>query len=301
MKSGNNHIQSGSTRPFPVLMINSIFSYLLGLMLATFFYGAITIITANSFYIPVQVDFGGISFPISDYSSLWSADAIRLIFIAGPAACLLFGFIFLGLSINLSGKMVFLRDLSFWLAFHGINLALGGIIAGVLTSSGFAYFAKWIYLNESARFFVALIAIFLLAFTGMMITKLALQSAPSLWYIKSENRNVFLFSRFFVPWLAGTIILGLIRYPTLPLHDLILLATPIIMMAAIWGNSKQQREEDFELGYLDTVDHSSDQEKWRASMYSSPKRTNIRWFLVLSLVLLLAIYRIIFHQGVVFG
>ena len=238
--------QGRQPRPFPILMLNSIITYLIGLSLVITFYIMVTILVARAYHIPVALSYSGLSFPISNYSTLWSADAIRMIFIAGPGACLLIGFIFSGWLLNLPGKAVFLRDLFYWLSFHGINLALGGIIAGVLTSSGFAWFAKWVYLNETARFFIALVALFGLGFTGVLITPISLKSTPSLWYIRWENRYLFLFSRFLIPWLTAMLIMILIRLPAIPLHD-----HPFLIRAWTFGPDERPSDPEEIEAWLD--------------------------------------------------
>lgn len=288
-------------RPFPVLMLNATMNYLLALILTTAFYSAVTIIVANEFRIPVEVSFNGLLFPISDYSSAWTADAIRLIFISGPAACLVMGFVFLGWSINLPGKWFFARQMAFWFSLHGFNLALGGIVAGVLTSSGFAWFAKWIYLNETARFFISLLSIFLLAGVGMALVKPALKSAPSLWFLKTDNRGLFLFSGILIPWIISAVALTLIRFPVFPLHDLILLATPAVIIATIMGNHRQHREEDLEPRFLDQLENGTKEPDWRDDLYDYRPKARINWIILIIIISLLITYRLVFGEGVIFG
>lgn len=294
------HEKRRAARPYPVLMVNSMVSFLLAWMAITALHLGVTAITANAYHIPIALDLNGFSFPISNYSSLWTADAIRMIFVAGPAVCLLAGFAFAGWSLSLGARDVFLRDFFFWLAFHGINMALGGVIAGVLTSSGFAWFAKWIYLNETARFFIALLAFFGLALSGILLTPLSLRSAPSLWHIRWHDRYIYLFSRMLVPWMAGLAIIVLLRLPAIPLHDLILLGTPAVIIAACYAHTGSVREQDLEAAFLSErgVDEAKDP---RESLYDPPEHPAIRWGAFILLLLLLAGYRILLTSKVILG
>lgn len=283
------------------LWINSLATYLLGLSLTTSFYIFVTVLTANAFRIPVEVSFNGISFPISDYSPLWTGDAIRLIFISGPGACLLCGFVFLGWFLMLPGRRVFLRDLGFWMVFHGFNLAFGGIIAGVLTSSGFAWFAKWVYLNETARFFIALISVFLLGVVGLALARPALQSAPALWFIRDGQRWRFIFTRLLLPWLGGTLLLLLLRLPVLPLHDLILLVTPGIMLAAIIAGMKAHRDFELEAQFASSLKREDEDSDPREMLYEPPPKYNVYWIWLLLIIAAMVAYRLVFSAGIVFG
>jgi hypothetical protein len=281
--------------------LNSLISYLLGIALTTAFYLAVTIFTANAFRIPVEVSFNGISFPISDYSPLWTGDAIRLIFIAGPAACLIWAFIFLGWFLMLPARQIFLRDLGFWMVFHGFNLAFGGIIAGVLTSSGFAWFAKWIYLNETARFFIALISVFLLGVIGLALARPALQGAPALWFIRDTQRWRFVLARLLFPWLGSVFLLSLLRLPVLPLHDLILLFTPGIMLAAIIAGIQSHRDFELEAQFLDSLEEDEQDMDLRERLYAPPRKYAVYWGCLLIILLGSVFYRIIFSTGIIFG
>lgn len=283
------------------LWINSLATYLLGLFLTTSFYLAVTIITAKAFRIPVEVSFSGISFPISDYSPLWTGDAIRLIFISGPGACLLCAFVFLGWFLMLPGRRVFLRDLGFWMVFHGFNLAFGGIIAGVLTSSGFAWFAKWIYLNETARFFIALTSVFLLGVIGLALARPVLQSAPSLWFIRDGQRWRYAFTRLLFPWMGGTLLLLLLRLPVLPLHDLILLLTPGIMLAALIAGMKAYRDFELEVHFVDRVIRNDQDSDPREVLYEPPSHYKVYWVLLAIILVAITAYRMLFADGIVFG
>ena len=283
------------------LWTNSLATYLLGLSLTTSFYLAVTVITANAFRIPVEVSFSGISFPISDYSPLWTGDAIRLIFISGPGACLLCAFVFLGWFLMLPGRRVFLRDLGFWMFFHGFNLAFGGIIAGVLTSSGFAWFAKWIYLNETARFFIALSSVFLLGLIGLALARPVLQSAPALWFIRDGLRLRFAFARLVLPWAGGTLILLMLRLPVLPLHDLILLLTPGVMLAATIAGMKAHRDFELEVYFLDSPIQKDQDSDPREMRYEPPSQYKVYWVLLAMILVAMIAYRMLFADGIVFG
>lgn len=282
-------------------MVNGTASYLLALIITNVFYAGVTVLAANGFRIPVEIGFNGIHFPISDYSAYWTGDAIRVIFISGPGACLVWGFVFLGLSINLPGRWEFTRELTFWLSLHGFNLALGGIVAGVLTSSGFAWFAKWIYLNETARFFISLLSLFLLAAIGIALSKPALKTAPGLWFIKEDQRLLFLFSSMLVPWVVATALTMLLRYPVFPLHDIILLGTPGIILITILGNNQQHRAEDLEQRFLDQLENGKGEQDWREKLHNHRGNNGVRWLVIAAVILLLSAYRLFFREGVIFG
>ncbi|HRY97998.1 MAG TPA: hypothetical protein P5550_02975 [Bacteroidales bacterium] len=292
--------RTGGLGPYPVLLLNSVASYLIGLLLIQGLHSGVTVLVASAYHIPITFDLQGLRFPISNYSTLWTADAIRMIFVSGPAACLLAGFAFAGWSLSLSGREVVRRDLFFWIAFHGINLALGSILAGVLTSSGFAWFAKWVYMNETARFFIALLALFALGLAGILFTPIGLRSAPSLWYIRGSDRPLFYFSRFLVPWLMGSLIMLALRLPVLPLHDLILLGTPLLLIASLVTHSRSLHEQDLEAVFLD-AQGTIDPEDPRAKLYAPPLSPRIRWCMVLLALWLIAAYRSWLSAQIVIG
>lgn len=285
---------------FPLITLNSTIHFITGLIIAFGFHHLATALTANGFGIPVLIRYYGVIFPISDYSPLWSGDAIRLVFISGPGASLALGVMAVSTLNILPHSRWGCKLLAFWVAIHSFNLAFGGVVTGILTGSGFGHFAKWIYLNETARFFIALVSIFILAFIGLTMTRKALTTAPSLHYVHQENRQLFAIAQVFLPWILGSGIMILIKIPQNPVNEMLLFLTPGVIIGVILAHTASYRSQEFEASFavMDEVQNEDEQEVVPKEQKETP--LYFHWIGGVLCIGIILIYRIGFSSGVAF-
>lgn len=115
-----------------------------------------------------------------------------------------------------------------WLNIHFDNLMWGAIIAGIITSSGFAYFLNWIYIPFVVQIVIASAGIALLFSLNKFTLFSFIQTSPSRQFINKENQLSYKKFIIYFPVLIGTLILVSLSFPHSMLHERILNITFLI-------------------------------------------------------------------------
>jgi hypothetical protein len=256
--------------------VNSTMLYIAAYMVAFFTYQFAVIFIASHYDIDSVLYYYEVYFPCGNSSPLWSRFNIILITLAGPMISIIMGTIYHRIVLKRISKPTN-KLFVLWLTFHSINMFFGAFVAGIITDQGFGYVADWMYMHVAFKFMFAIIAIFILAILGFYTARYFLETATSVYRIKSKNRLAFFIAQGIVPWLVGGLILYTIKYPTiLPQHvnilvyDTIILGTLIFMVIPIIFNTKAKPK---------IIDK-----------YSRSKR-GINWIMVAAVVLLLVLFR----------
>lgn len=214
---------------------NSTAQYILSYLLVFIIHQAFTALSAVAFNIPIEIDYTKISFLVYKYA--WTFDSVKIIFSSGPVICLILSIFMLVVAIRFKEYDGLLKMFFLWGFVHSINLFLGSAIAGALLGEGFGHVLIWMFMPETGKMIVSLIGLFGLAAVGFGITKLFLLSANS-YYNKQEtsDRLSFLIYQVLLPYLSGTIIIFIFRFP-MNYYEMIRLLTPVFIILTSLLNS----------------------------------------------------------------
>jgi len=115
-----------------------------------------------------------------------------------------------------------------WLNLHFDNLFWGSIIAGIITSTDFAYFLEWLYIPLVAQIFIAIAGIILFYSLSNFSIQSFIQTSHVRVYINKENQLKYKFFIMYLPLIIGTFLFIAISFPHSGLHERILNLTLLI-------------------------------------------------------------------------
>lgn len=238
----------------------------------------VTLGMARLNHIPAVLFPGHINFKISD--NAWRVSDVVSTYGPGPVVCflaaLVSAFVFNRIK-HLGG----LRKLGFlWFSLHGFNFFLGGLIAGTVARGGFWYAVRWSIPSDAVTWGLCAFAGLLLLLIGFLAAPGFLISCDSITLIQFENRRKLLNALVIWPWLLGSLVIFLLKFPDLTYLDALLHLTLLLMLLPVYF---------FSLGnpISETVEE--------------PHKTQYALGLGIGLVLLLLVYRVALQNGMHFG
>lgn len=217
----------------------------------------------------------------NDYSSLWSRFNILVITGIPPVVSLAVGLILHRITFQNTRFNPLQKLFILWWALHSISHFFGAFASGVVTNEGFGYVAAWMYMNTAFKFMFSLISLFFLGVVGYYSKQMFLETSNSVNRIKSENQVAFIFTQALIPWFLGTVLILLTRIPKnfdYPYETLILISMAFAVIPAF-----------FKLNV-----------KPKLNMLKLKKKTRINYGYVITVIALLAFYRIVLDIGLHF-
>lgn len=213
------------------ISINSTAYYLLSYLFIFIINQVATLLAAGIFQFQTQLDYSHIVFMVSNYD--WNFDSVKIIYSAGPLATLITSIFMLVVAYKYKEYTGTLKLFFMWGLVHSVSLFLGSAYAGALLSEGFGHVLIWMFMGDTGKLIVTLLALFLLATTGIAMSRLFLISANSYFnLLKPENKISFIISQVVIPFIVGSIIIIAIRYP-MSLYELLRIITPFIIVLTI--------------------------------------------------------------------
>lgn len=215
--------------------VNSLTLFLLAYLVAWLTYQMAVIITSSFFNIDSVLFFFEVMFPVGNSSELWSSFNIILITISGPITSVVAGSLYYYFLVRRNkvrgNRLLFVN----WLIVHSYCMFFAAFVAGVITNQGFGYVANWMYMNVFFKILFSLILLFTLSWISFKGSRHILETANSVFRIKSKNRMIFLISQTILPWFVGTILLIALKYPRFtPQHENILVYDLIIIVSVLF-------------------------------------------------------------------
>ncbi|HPR27206.1 MAG TPA: hypothetical protein PLG29_12630 [Lentimicrobium sp.] len=260
-----------------IIAANSMAYYLLSYFIVFILHQAFTIISASIFGFDLEIDYTDIRFLVSRYA--WYFDSVKIIYSAGPLACLLLAVFMIVVAFRYreySGK---LKLFFLWGFVHSLSMLLGSAYAGSLLGEGFGHVLIWMFLPDTGKLIITLISLFLLAAAGFAITRLFLLSGNSYYNnLKTEDITSFLNYQLIIPFIAGTMIIILLRLPV-SFYELLRIVTPVMVVFPVWLNSQGSTD----LYYDET-----------------PRKIKISGNLIIAALVILGAYRIVLNYPVQF-
>ncbi len=216
--------------------VNSLAYYLLSYFFVFIIFQAFTVLAAKLFKFEIRLDYSTLTFIVERYE--WDFDSVKLIYSAGPVAALLLAVVMIAVAIRFKEYEGKLKMFFLWGFVHSISMLLGSAYAGTLLGDGFGHVVIWMFVPDTGKLLVTLIALFLLAIAGFSITRLFLLTGNSYFnLLKTDDIPPFLVYQMIIPCLAGTALLALLMLP-LNLYEVLRLLTPILVIMPVWINSR---------------------------------------------------------------
>lgn len=261
-----------------IVSLHSLAMFLLSWMML--FIISCLLMTAISYSagIPVKLCFHKCYFLISP--SMWNADLVKLLFISPQVIS--FGYaVGCMLVLHYVNQFSGLLKLFFiWGFVHGWAGCFGGMLAGMLTNTGFGHAADWMYLFDTVKLILSLLAMMLLLLGGFLISR-SFQVSANIYFseIKENMFPRFLFFQVTVVVVAGTIIQLFMRIPAPAGLQLVLPANIVLLLPVV-----------LKAGGFNDMQFDTDKREFR--LHS--------WFLAAT-GLFIAIVRLCFGNGVRIG
>lgn len=210
----------------------------------------------------------------------WSFDSVKVIFSSGVVVAFILGLLCLIVYLKAMELDGLLRLFFLWAFIHSMNMFLGSVMLGAFIFEGFGYVLSWMYLQDTAKMIILFISLFVILATGSLMTRPFLYSANSYYnMLSAEMRPSFRKYQFFLPYLAGTFIILIMRFP-LSLYELLLQITPVLFILPLWWGISKFPPYFFE---------------------ERPKDIKIHKHLVVVSLIILVIYRIFMGLGIRIG
>lgn len=217
-------------------VFNASILYIIAYIVAYMVYQFSVIVAAGGYTIDAVLFYFEVMFPMGNASVKWTPESIIAITLAGPLVSLLLAALWYYVIIVKKRPITQLVKLFFiWLIFHSFNMFFGAWVAGVVTDQGFGYVANWMYFSTAAKFFVALLCLFVIATIGWKSTYVFLQTANSNSRLRKNNRSFFILYQGVLPWLFGTLLMLFIKIPNVvPQHENIIVYDAILLCSMLF-------------------------------------------------------------------
>ncbi len=259
------------------ISINSTAYYLLSYLFVFAIHQIATIVATSIVGFQVQLDYSRIVFMVT--SDDWNFDSVKIVFSAGPLVTFITAIFMAVVAFRFKEYTGTLKLFFMWGLVHCVSLFLGSAYAGALLGEGFGHVLIWMFMADTAKLIITLLALFLLATTGLALSRMFLISANSYYnLLKTENKIIFVISQVIIPFIVGTIIIIALRFP-MSLYELLRILTPFIVVLTIILGSF-----GVSVLYFD----------------ENPKSIKVNRKLVLATVIIYLVYRVALHNPVAF-
>lgn len=242
-----------------ITAINSTILYLLAYLINYLFYYIVTINRAADFGIRAKLYYWKIGWLAGPDSPFWFQYSIKHIFSIGPFASFALAILFTGIYIIKRGSKGFFPLFCLWMILHALNMFLGSISVGLLTtitypytsqilktitdfifftrdasysSQGFGYVADWLYYTKQTKVILFILSFVVSIVIGFFSAIFFLKSSFSAQLIQSrQSRHALIIFQTIIPWLFGSIFLLILRFPHDTRYEIYFYLTMLIMIS----------------------------------------------------------------------
>jgi len=215
-----------------VITLNSTVLFLLSYFTLYLIYQAVTVIAGSLFDYPVILYYYEVYFNISPEK--WYNDSVKTIFSAGPLILFILAIISFIIYSNLKELTGNFKIFFLWSFLHGTNMLFGALLVGTLFDTGVGYVISWMYIMDTGKVLYSTISIFMLVIAGLISVKPFLFSGNHYFnFLSKENRTFLIKFQVIMPFLAGNVIIFLIRYPHFMFYETFTCLVMIISMLGI--------------------------------------------------------------------
>jgi len=259
-----------------IILLNSTCMFLLAYLFVFILKETATALAANSFNIKSVMMYYDVEFLIR--SRDWIAEAVKVVFSAGPFVTLMLmltGLIFFALLSNVNWTE---RLFIMWVILHAFTQSFGEAIFGSLLNRGFGWVLAYLYFSDTGKMlFVVGIMIGMIA-GGLFLSRYILLTG-NIYFNKldEKNRTPFLLSQIFLPFLIGTGIIIAIKQPVMNVFEMIVGSSMLLIIVPAILSARFKTELFFD---------------------EDPRKIRIYWIWIMITLLVLILFRIYFWRGI---
>jgi len=271
--TGKFEVQPGT---FRIIGLNSFFYFLLGYLIVYVINLFATGFTALLFNIPTVVYYYDVDYLIRGID--WTPDSVSGVFSSGPIAMLILSFFLIILFKNVETESGILRLLLFWMILHALTRFFGEILIGAILNKGFGFVILYMFVMDTGKVVLTILGFVAMFTAGLLITRQAFYTANIYFNnLFRTYRLKFIVSQFIWPFLAGNILILLIKLPKFSYFDAYINLSMVLILIPLIIRSFGM--EDF---YFD----------------EEPKEIRLKTILPVITVMAIVLFRIIFGIGV---
>jgi hypothetical protein len=239
--------------------LNSTVLYLLSYLIVYLIYYIITLNVAENFGIKAKLFYWKIEWLTGNDSPNWYQRSIKNIFSLGPYMSFALALFVAGIYIVRRNSKGLFPLFCIWLFMHFMNMFLGSVIVGLLTtinypytsqilktisdfmfftkdatycSDGFGYVSDWLYFTNQRKIILFIGSFIISMLIGFFSAKFFLKSSQSVSLIKTrQSRQVLIMFQTFIPWLFGSLFLLLIKFPHDTRYEIYFYLTMLVMIS----------------------------------------------------------------------
>lgn len=215
-----------------IVSLHSLAMFLLSWIMLFLLLNVMMAVLSFSAEIPMELHFHKSYFLIPP--SFWNVDIVKLLFISPliVSFCYATGCLLVLYYVNQYSGL--LKLFFIWGFVHGWAGCFGGMVAGMLTNTGFGYAADWMYLFDTMKLFLSLLSMMFLLLGGFMISR-SFQMSANICYpeIKENMFPGFLFFQVTVVVVAGSLIRLFMQIPAPAGLQLVLPANIVMLLPVI--------------------------------------------------------------------
>lgn len=215
------------------LFLQSVSFYVLAYLLIYMFAGISTLYIAYDMDIPARLFANEIQFNLQDDSPLWTFDAIVSVFMTAPVISFIVGVLSLLIYQFFNRISVPFLLTTIWLFLHAFNQTFGLLSEDLITQTGLTRVANTL---EIANFMIVVtigVSLFFLFKAGSFGGKLFFFHMPEVFFKEKKKRFKLLLSSFFLPWIAGSLIILAITWPKITPKEIILSLLMLFMLVCL--------------------------------------------------------------------
>lgn len=226
-----------SSEPYPrntflAIMANSSVAFLLSYFILYLISLFATAISASAFNISVIIFFQDVEYLIQ--GDEWTHDAVTAVFSAAPLVSLILAISFMILYVSVAMETGFLRLILVWMLLHSITRFLGDIIVGSLFTQGLGYVIQYLWIMDTGKLLITIIAFVAIFTTGLLIARVVLYSSNIfLNHLSGGYKFKLVIYQFMIPFIIGNILIFLIKLPVINPYDIALNGSMLLLLVPI--------------------------------------------------------------------
>lgn len=227
------------------IVLNSLSSSLIAYLIISFTGQLLNYLVAATFGYAAAIRYYRVVYFITPRE--YTMDAVQTLFSIEPFTALLLGIIFLIVYMYVRRFEGVLKQVFLWGYVWGMILFFGALAIGNILTKGFGHVITYLYLMDTAKLVLTMMALGVLLLAGTFSRMLFLSLANS-YFTEINHHNASHFVRFQVVWpfVLSVAFIVLFKLPEVQYYEAITLLTGIIFILPVWQSPLPGAEIQFE-------------------------------------------------------
>ncbi len=259
-----------------IILLNSTFIFLLAYLFVFLLKEMSFAIAASSFNIKTVMMYYDVEYLIR--SRDWTEEAVKVVFNTGPLVAFMVTLISLTIFALASHENWTIRLFIMWVILHAFTQSFGEMIIGALLNQGFGWVLAYLYFNDTEKMLLV-VGILLGMLSGGLFLSRFLLLTGNIYFnnIGKGNRNPFLMTQTFLPFLIGTAIIILVKQPLKNGFELLVGGSMLLVLLPAILRARYTNDLYFD---------------------EEPRKIRIKWVWIFITILAFILFRIWFWNGV---